>query len=74
MLPNERVEHLWKETKRLGLDQPTDEMIADMIRDAEFDTIWHPLVIAKRHDQDAQALADIWCRALLLVLPKMLSQ
>lgn len=59
-----RVEHLFNEASRLGLDYPTDKMLEDMVRDAEWNALWNPREIAEQHDQDMREMRRIWNRAL----------
>lgn len=59
-----RVEHLFNEASRLGLDYPTDKMLEDMVRDAEWNALWNPREIAAQHDQDMREMRRIWNMAL----------
>jgi len=59
-----RVEHLFNEASRLGLDYPTDQMLEDMVRDAEWNALWNPREIAAQHDQDMREMRRIWNMAL----------
>ena len=47
--PQDRAKWVLDKTDELGMDCPTEEMIADAIADAEFDTINFPEQIAERH-------------------------
>jgi len=49
MTPGQRAERLVLAAGRMGLDGPTEDMIAMAIADAEFDTLNFPEVIAERH-------------------------
>jgi hypothetical protein len=60
MTPTERVRNLFRQTKKLGMDFPTDTMIVEMICDIEFDALWNPYQIAVEHDQDLDALQRLW--------------
>jgi hypothetical protein len=59
-----RVQNLFADTIRLGLDYPTDKMLEDMVRDAEWNALWNPREIAEQHDQDMREMRRIWNMAL----------
>ena len=67
---NQRVIELFNETDRLGLDDPTAEMIEDAIRDAEYNALYHPIEIARQHDQETRMMCNVWANALLESLPE----
>lgn len=45
----ERAARLFIAAEKLGCDTPTENMIADAIQDAEFDTLHNPEIISERH-------------------------
>jgi len=49
LTPHERVLRLFKDCDDLGLDNPTTQMIEDVINDAEFDTLNWFEKVAERH-------------------------
>ena len=49
MKPEKFIENLMKETKELGLEYPTENMLIEMVRDAQYDTLCNPEETAKEH-------------------------
>ncbi len=55
----ERTDRLFKLAEKLGMDGPSEGLIADAINDAEYDTLHHYEVIAARHDSDAELIKSL---------------
>jgi len=49
MKPEKFIENLMKETKELGLEYPTENMLIEMVRDVQYDTLCNPEETAKEH-------------------------
>lgn len=60
----ERADKLCSKAADLGLDAPTFNMIAEAIRDAEWNALWNPVTIAEQHNQDMREMRRIWNKAL----------
>lgn len=56
----ERVDWLFEDARKKGMDAPSDSMIEDAIRDAEFNALWNPIEVAKQHDQHLPDLRMVW--------------
>jgi hypothetical protein len=63
----ERIQHVFSEATKLGLDYPTDTMLENMVRDAEWNALWNPREIAEQHDQSLKDMCRIWRDALAKV-------
>lgn len=58
----ERAHRLCIEAARLGLDAPTEGMIAEAIHTAENEAIIHWEIIAARHGQDWESVKTLLAR------------
>ncbi len=57
--PHERAERLFKEAEKLGMDAPTEAMVAEAIFDHEGDTIWNYEIAAAHHDDSGILVKDL---------------
>jgi hypothetical protein len=44
-----RIDALFREARNLGMDYPSDNMLYDLLRDTEFNTLLDPEKVAREH-------------------------
>ncbi len=49
LTPTQRVTRLFIECEKLGIEYPSEDRIAEIIHDAEYDTLNYPASVAERH-------------------------
>lgn len=66
----QRAARLEKQAVDLGLKRPTESMISEAIRDAEWNAIWHPVEVATYHDLNVEELRHEWKKLADFIRPR----
>ena len=68
LLAEVRAKRLFEKAKSLGLEAPTETMVVECIRDAEWSALYKPKEVAEYHRVKTSFIKEVWRRAQESVL------